>query len=69
MIVPWVAAFVVIPPPLLQQVKGLQTEEAARIAPHHPEEVIHRDDWVPVKQQPLNQNLEPQAGKGEGKHE
>lgn len=55
--------------PLLQQVKGLQTEEAARIAPHHPEEVIHRDDWVPVKQQPLNQNLEPQAGKGEGKHE
>lgn len=33
---------------LLHQVKGWHTQEVTRLSPHHPEEVIHRNDWVPA---------------------
>lgn len=45
------------PAELLQRVKGWQTREVTRLAPEHPEEVIHRDDWVPASIETPNLTL------------
>lgn len=45
--------------PCLQRVKGWRTWEISRLVPNHPEEVIHRNDWVPASSTISSQEVSP----------
>ncbi|GGA33868.1 glutamate 5-kinase [Kroppenstedtia guangzhouensis] len=46
--------------PLLRRVKGWSTREISRLIPNHPEEVIHRNDWVSFRGEAPSTNRSPQ---------